>query len=271
MRTPILIATLFAAVLAIDATQAQTTHGLRVEGTRFVIDDADGHSLRGSDLTGAELDLGALGVVRVVAVEQDATARFDEVWLHTLELRQPGSMLFSNFCAPDPKGDRRVVVYPGYFDDARRYVADNERFSMSCVSGVEAKCLRWGYLPWRKAPNTGESLKPYYEACIHLARADYCGDNRPSTRNGTSIDIYDRVGVQQQTTGLAGMKFEAGWNVDGAVCANHTRIPQNLTLDQLPDRCARFTAATVGAACTELSAAAHGALLFNRSTIAKGP
>lgn len=271
MHAALLTATLLSCALAFEAPTVQATEGLRVEGTRFVVDAADGQSLRGSELTGAELDLGALGVVRVVAVEADAEARFDEVWLHTLELRQPGSMLFNNFCAPDPKGDTRVVVYPGYFDDARHYIADNERFSMSCVSGVEAKCLRWGYLPWRKAPNTGESLKPYYEACIHMARADYCGDDRPSTRDGTSIDIFDRVGVQQQTTGLTDMRFEAGWNVDGAVCANHTRIPQNLTLGQLPDRCMRFSASTLGSACTEASAATRGALLFNRSTIAKGP
>lgn len=239
--------------------------GLRVEGTRFVLNDGNGKVLKGADLVGAELDMGELGVVRVAAVEQDAGARFKEVWLHTLELRQPGKMLFTGFCTPDPAGDTRVVVYPGYFDAEHHYIGDNARFSMSCVSGVEAKCLRWGYLPWRAAPNTGESLAPHYEACIHLARADYCGDNRPSTRDGTSIDIYDRVGVQQQTPGNDGMQFEAGWNSRGAVCVHHARIPENLTLDALPARCSRFVDATLGAHCSDHAAGEAGALLFNRS------
>jgi hypothetical protein len=272
MRALALALTLFGTLLRPEAAQAADDAGaLRVEGTRFVMTAADGGVLQGADLVGAELDLGEIGVVRVVAVERDAGARFDEIWMHTLELRQPGSMLFSNFCAPDTKGDKRVVVYPGYFDEQNRYIADAGRFSMSCASGVESKCLRWGYLPWRRAPNTGESLVPYFESCIHLARADYCGDNRPSTLNGTSIDIFDRVGVQQQTLGYPELVFEAGWNTGGAVCVRRTRIPKNLALDELPDQCARFTAQNTGESCTELAASQRGALLFNRSRIQTAP
>ncbi len=248
-----------------NADAEEAVGALRVEGTRFVLPDADGTLLQGADLIGAELDLGDLGVVRVVAVERDPTARFDEVWMHTLELRQPGSMVFRGFCAPDTRGDQRVVVYPGYFDEQNHYIADAGRFSMSCASGVESKCLRWGYLPWRRAPNTGESLVPFFETCIHLARADYCGDNRPSTRDGTSIDIYDRVGVQQQTRGYPELGFEAGWNSRGAVCVHHTRIPENLSLDALPSHCPGLAEATVGAQCNEQLAGENGALLFNRS------
>lgn len=263
MRAGRLLSVLFCVALAHPASAA--IDGLRVEGTQFVIKDATGKSLKSSDLVGAELDMGELGVVRVTAVEQDAGARFKEVWLHTLELRQPGKMVFSGFCAPDPSGDTRVVVYPGYFDSNHHYIADQARFSMSCVGGVEAKCLRWGYLPWRTAPNTGASLAPYYEACIHMARADYCGDNRPSTRDGTSIDIYDRVGVQQQTPGVSEHQFEAGWNNRGAVCVHHTRIPENLAMTALPAQCPRLTQATLGEHCSDHAASSAGALLFNRS------
>jgi hypothetical protein len=271
MRTIFASLILGLVLLAPEPSAAGQSTGLRVEGTRFAIADGDGQTLVGAQLTGAELDLGDTGVVRVVAVEPDPSARFDEVWLHTLELRQPGTTQFRPFCSPDPTGDTRVVVYPGYFDDNRRYVGDQERFSMSCVSGVEAKCLRWGYLPWRKAPTTGESLEPYYNACINLARADYCADDRPSTRNGTAIDIYDRVGVQQSETSATDLTFEAGWNQNGAVCVRHTRIVQNLTLQQLATQCPRLDASRQAEHCDEVAAAASGALLFNRSRAMASP
>jgi len=251
-------------LFALPAAGADLVGGLRVEGTRFVLPDEEGRLLTGGDLIGAELDIGPVGVIRIDAIERDSGARFDEVWLHTLQLRTPGSMVFSNFCTPDPYGDTRAVVYPGYFDEALRYVPDAARFSFSCVSGVEAKCLRWGYLPWRTAPNTGESLAPYYETCIRLARADYLGDNRPSTRDGTSIDVYDRVGVQQRTPGLD-MRFEAGWNTSGAVCVHHTRIPANLTLAALRARRGGRALPGLGDTCNEHQAQADGALLYNRS------
>jgi hypothetical protein len=45
---------------------------------------------------------------------------------------------------------------------------------------------------------------------LHYAafRADYCGDVVGHTRNGTLIDIFDRVGVQGDET-APGMAFEA--------------------------------------------------------------
>jgi hypothetical protein len=262
----LLVSTLSVSILSVPiAVSAAENMGLRVEGTRFVVTDSDGAIRTGADLAGAELDLGDIGVMRVVAVEQDATARFNEIWLHTLQLRQPGSMVFSTLCTPDPKGDTRSIVYPGYFDEALHYVADPERFSFSCVSGVEAKCLRWGYLPWRRAPNTGAPLAPYYETCIKLARADYLGNGEPSTRDGTAIDIYDRVGVQQPTPGLDEMRFEAGWNLRGAVCVHHTRIPENLSMARLKNYLTEVPPIALGETCNEALAQSKGALLFNRS------
>jgi len=260
-----LLSSLLLSLCILMPTWLRAESRLRVEGTRFIIAEADGKLRSGTDLIGAELDLGEVGVVRVLGVERDLSARFKEVWLYTLLLREPGALQFSAFCAPDIKGDTRVLVYPGYFDTQRRYVSDRDRFSISCVNGVEAKCLRWGYLPWRKAPLTGESLAPYFDSCINLARADYCASDQPVTRDGTTIDVYDHVGVQQREPGVDTLSFEAGWNVNGAVCVHHTRIPENLQLTELPGRCPRFTKDLRGALCTESSAKQQGAILFNRS------
>lgn len=241
---------------------------LRLDGTAIVVTDASGQEHRGADLDGAELDLGDIGTLRIVQSSLDTQARFPgEVWLLQGELRLPGESAFQSICTPDASGDTRMVIYSGYFDAQFRYVAAADRFSVTCVSGVEGKCLRWGYLPWRKAPIGGATLAPYYESCIRLARADYCGDDQATTRDGTSIDLYDRVGVQQPTPDLEDFHFEAGWGPRGALCVHHARIADNLVLSELPGTCPRLSAQVIGDLCDEAHATALGALLYNRSKI----
>ena len=47
-------------------------------------------------------------------------------------------------------------------------------------------------------------------------RADYCGNGKPHTRDGTRIELWDREGIQVDTS-EPGLTFEAAWNEDGAV------------------------------------------------------
>ena len=81
--------------------------------------------------------------------------------------------------------------------------------------------------------------------CTRLARADYCGIGVPTTRNGTTINVWDSLpapGPIQRHGGLlppVGMVFEAGWNTGGAVCLSHTRwlLGDGLAIAALcPDR-----------------------------------
>jgi hypothetical protein len=249
-------------------TVASAAPQMRVEGTRIVVTDDHGNEVDGAALEGAELDLGALGSLRIEHMALDPDARFpDELWLMDAQLRAPGAPAYANACATDAATDARMVIYSGYLDPSLRYLADGSRFSLSCVSGVEAKCLRWGYLPWRNAPIGGEPLAPYFETCIRLARADYCGDDQPTTRNGTAIDIEDRVGIQSRTPNLPEFDFEAGWGPHGALCVHHARVPENLALEDLRDRCPRLATATLGERCDVDRALALGALILNRSII----
>jgi len=52
---------------------------------------------------------------------------------------------------------------------------------------VIAKCYRWGYRPW--VTGYGD-LATMHWTCTRLARADYCGDGVPHTRNGTTINVW---------------------------------------------------------------------------------
>lgn len=261
LRSLILILGVMPAVAIADSQ-------LRIDGTEIVVTDGEGKEHRGSKLEGAELDLGQLGSLRVHRHRIDSEARFpDETWLLDGELRAVGTSEFKPLCPPDPKGDSRMIMFSGYLDAGLRYVADRARFSMSCVSGVEAKCLRWGYHPWRRAPLGGETLAVHFETCIRLARADYCGNNQATTRDGTSIDLYDRVGVQQRTPDLPTYAFEAGWGPQGALCVHHARIPENLKLNDLPTQCPRLADAPNGAQCNEAWAETKGALMMSRSVV----
>jgi hypothetical protein len=246
-------------LLAMGCNPALAAPGLMVEGTEFVLHQGDGNVLRSAGLVGAELDMGDGTALRIDAVERDP--KDADIWLHRLSIRSTGSD-WHEACEPDVEGRRAGFPLGSRWDDKDRFHADPAHFSLSCTSGAQAKCVRYGYKFWKPAPD-GANLDAEYEACVHMARADYCGEGKPSTRDGTQIDIYDNHGVQKAETGPE-FRFEAGWSPTGAVCVNHTRIPKNLTLDQLRASCPRLADA-LGERCDDATARKKGAILFNRS------
>jgi hypothetical protein len=256
-----------ALTLALGCCVAASDSGaseVRVHGAELRIEHGE-KTLRGTELIGVELALDGIGMLRIDAAEQDAAARSADVWLYQARLRAEGADTFEPFCAPDPSGDTRLMVFQGELDADQHYIDDPQRFSLSCVSGVQAKCVRWGYAPWRQAPFGGASLRPYFEACLRLARADHCGDGVTGTVDGNLIDVYDRVGVQAPEADPGELSFEAGWDESGAVCVHHMRIAQGRPLDALARDCPRLREQDLGSACDEAGAARRGALLFTRS------
>lgn len=95
-----------------------------------------------------------------------------------------------------------------------------------------------------------------------MLRADYSGDNTPTTRDGTKIDIADRWNIQ--TLDADDDRFEAGWDAGGAVCVHHARISENMPLEALEASVPRLKGRT-GGICTPEFAKQHGALILNRS------
>ncbi len=107
-------------------------------------------------------------------------------------------------------------------------------------------------------PN-GDVAEPYYQACVRLVRADYGGDGVGHTRNGTPIDLFDRVGIERDEPG-PGMTLEAAFGPDGAVCVAHPRLSGLTSLEALAQRYPAL-AGHLGAACDEHAPG----LLFVRS------
>lgn len=249
-------------ILALSTAHAsEITPALSVEGTTFVLPTGNGHFLRGAELVGAELSIDAVTTVRIDGVRADPIDASGDLLLHRLSVRI-GNGPWENPCEAGPDGTREAFPIPGHWDAKGRYHSDPAHFSISCTSGAQAKCLRFGYKPW-KAASDGTALAPFYESCVHMVRADYCGDGEATTRNGTMIDIFDRHGIQTADGG-ADFHFEAGWAPSGAVCVAHTRVAENLDLKKLADQCPRLKNA-LGTDCSEARAVELGAMVFNRS------
>lgn len=246
-----------AAILTAAAPAAASAQAsLRVEGTAFVLTTADGRTLRGFELQGATFQIRAAGraiEVLIRKVEDDAHAVGGRVLLHHFVVKESSGHMV-DLCAPDAQG--RSLGFP---------VPDGRGgFDLTCTSGAVGKCIRWGYRPW-EGEFTGPPMPALHQACVHMARADYGGDDQPSTRDGTQIDLYDRFGIQRPD-GAVPMTFEAAWGAEGAICVARTRIPENISLEELGERYPHLKGHLGPEACTEASAMRDPrALLFNRS------
>jgi hypothetical protein len=230
---------------------------IRLEETELVLRLGDGRVLRRGGLIGLRLILGRGQQdveVRIDGFEEDRTVLRAPLPLYRMSVREADGSV-GDLCHADPSGRRAAFAFPD----------GNGGFNLTCTSGVEGKCVLFGYRPWET--REGVPMRDLLQACIHLLRADYGGDDRPSTRNGTLINLYDRFGIQDPGT-AAGMEFEAAWGAEGAVCVAHPRISDAITLDQLAERYPRLKGRLGPEACSEDAVRADPrALIFNQSVV----
>jgi len=240
------------------AVAAEPLGGVEVVGSQFRITTASGAVLPQQALVGSVLSYGdgrgGTIELRIDSVAPDPKNPGGEVLLYGLSARTPGGE-WDELCDADADG-----VRAGFPVELGR----DGGFALTCTSGAQGKCVRFGYKPWAKGPQ-GEELLPYWHACIHMVRADYCGDGTPHTRDGTPIDVYDRIGIQHDEAG-AGFDFEAAWGPEGAVCVRRVRVPAVYSLPALASQCPRLTDAPLGEGCSEAAVSANPAvLLMNKS------
>lgn len=256
---------LFAAGLSAvwsPAMAAATVRRVAVEGTAFRVTLSDGRIVPQEELPGTILALGdgtgAQRRIRIDGVERDRQDPAGEIVLYALSEQDPESGEWRNLCRPDPDGRRLGFPLVGAFTSGGRYEAVHQGILLTCTGGAEGKCVRFGYKPWGLGPDN-VSLAPYFQACVRLVRADYCGDGIGHTRDGTLIDIFDTIGIERDEP-TPGMSFEAAWGPDGAVCVRRARLPDVLDSATLAALCPRL-GHSLGEACDE----AAPALLYNRS------
>jgi hypothetical protein len=221
---------------------------------RLILDD--GRVLTRDALVGARVVIhdGADSVRLLIdAVEEDKTSSGKPLTLYRL-LVEDASGQVQEACQPDAKGRRLGMP-----------LLKQTGITVTCTSGAEGKCILMGYQPWEEG--AGVPMRDLHAACIHMVRADYGGDDRATTRDGTVIDVYDRFGIQKPET-VDLMPFEAAWGKDGAICIAHPRIAQNVTLAELENRYPRLRNQLGPEAYSEEAMRRHpDALLFNRSAV----
>jgi hypothetical protein len=240
-----------------EPAAAQQLQAVRVVGTELQLMLDDGRTLARDELVGAVLTLraedGERRRVKIESIMPDPRDRTGEVLLYGFATPDAAGA-WRPLCPPDPNGRQLGFPQPGPHGD----------IVIWCTAGALGKCVRAGYHPWRTLPD-GTALAPYHRACVAMMRADYCGDGRPTTRDGTLIDIYDRIGVNPMAPEDGEFRFEAAWGEEGALCVAKVRIPENVSLDGVEGMCPRL-AGRVGAVCREDTSVAFGTpLVFNRS------
>jgi len=245
---------------------------VEVDGTAFRVSLAGGTVLEGRELEGATISVALLAGVEpqrilLARITADPVDSQGEVLLYDMNLLDPETGIARPLCGRDTKGERWAFPLRGQWDRNGRHISD-DGFTLTCAADAQGKCVRFGYKPWKTLPG-GVSLADYHQACIRMVRADYCGD-QGTTRNGMPIDLYDALGIQRpaQTKGRDGLRFEAAWNTQGAVCVAHTRVPEHVTLARLAKTCPRLRGRLGAHTCAEARAQAgeYGpVLLFNRS------
>ena len=201
--------------------------GARLENVRIergeLVAERDGRTsgretLRGAQLAGAELQAmttsGASLRHRIAGVTPEGSA--GDTFLYRVE-QQAGDGTWSAWCKPDVAGISAAIPVAAVFDGRGNRVESRTHFTFGCTGGAIGKCTRWGYRPW--------ATRDLHWACTRMARADYCGDGTPNTREGTAINIWDTLSPAIQAHGpmKAGMHFEAGWSTHGAVCVGKQR------------------------------------------------
>jgi hypothetical protein len=211
---------------------------------------------------------GRLHTMRIDAVVPDPIDRnptgqpADRVWLHSFSMQHADGTCHP-VCGPDPEGRRTCFPLAGRTGPGYRLLpAPPGEFEIVCTNGGPGKCARFGDHPWRTTPE-GAALRPFYNACILMIRGDCAGTDAPKTRDGMTIDVNDRLGMQPPEFDLA-LHLEAGWTEEGAVCVAHPRVRENATLEQLEAEIPRLPGRT-GAVCTEEFARSQGAVILNRS------
>ena len=195
LRAVCLAAAVVAPSTALSQQALSPAPTIDVVGTTLRVRLADGSTREGTALVGAVLAVARGGRnirVRIASAEPDASDPRGEILLYDFRLITPRGE--EPFCAPDPDGRRVGFPLVGRSDPTGILsFTDRSTFELVCTSGAQGKCARFGYAPWRQAPD-GRPMIDWYNACIRLLRADYCGDGRPFTRDGTLVDIYDHLG-----------------------------------------------------------------------------
>lgn len=210
----------------------EAVNGAALDGSLISLTTKSGKVISGSKLEGTKIPIvlsnGESAKLRIDSVTLDSASG---IYLYMVTI-QPARSKKQPLCPPIDGAGAPAPAIPlaGRYDaTSGAYSPDDGSFTFACTNAALGKCVLWGYKPWASKDECSadgtcnvQSLNPWHQACVRMVRADYCGDGVTHTRNGTQINIWDNLGIQQPSPNT-GWALEAEWTPFGAACINHTR------------------------------------------------
>ncbi len=236
--------------------QGTKLNGISINGPVLQGTTLNGITFNGADLAGVEL-VGELSdgttiPIFIDAVRQNPDPANADVVLYEVSYGADHAPL----CGHDAGGAPLLATaLANTWDPATGNRIDSkDRFTFACQGGALYKCVAAGYKPWKSVESASgpASLADLHQACTRMIRADYCGDGRSFTRDGTEIDLYDGLAIQTPASlDRASFAFEAAWGPNGATCVSKTRYPlpalPQCVIDRMSDSCETTPSAQPGA------------------------
>ncbi len=221
-------------------------------GTKIRATKSDGGIATKEELIGAILvasdEAGVRESFRIDSIEADPQDM--DILLYSFSVYDSFSGQWVSVCKPDMLGRTKGFPLAGTWNVKGQHLHDSKNYHITCTSATIGKCVLMGYKPWKKTKD-GKDLWNYHQACTRLLRADYCGNGKAHTRDGTLIEIFDQLNIQADSHAPE-LKFEAAWNDQGAVCVKKTRIQEVATLDIVKKECPeRLNLKNTGENCKE--------------------
>ena len=195
-------------------------NNLRVVANQVVADDPQGDPLSGTELEDMRFEFEVDNEDETTSLYEESLTEIETapggLILATVKQRELPSGGWFNSC----ENGTKAVQLRGDWDPVTgdRVSTTTDNTTWGCLGTALGDCASWGYIPG--ADINGVDGSVLHQACTRMKRADYAGVGIPTTRNGTSIDVYDAAGLMAPDTTWP---IEAMWNADGAVCVSHTR------------------------------------------------
>jgi hypothetical protein len=229
-------------------------NGTSLSGVAIGAGSTSGPPLSGSSMIGSTWTATAVDGTPVKLRIDDATqgsSPNSDLWFYAVSYQTQAG--WSPLCGLDDV-DQVILAVPvaGVWrstdsDDAS-YGSSTTQFTFACRGKTIAKCVELGYKPYK-----GRST--HLAACVRLLRGDFCGTGVAYTVDGTTLNLYDRNGVQTDTKSWAP---EAEWTPDGARCVNsNNNARYELVLSYDPRCVRRIKSSTCGQSFSD------GALLID--------
>lgn len=171
-----------------------------------------------------------------------------DVWTYYVTQRftsDPANVPWASICSNEQGKPDYGIPLAGVWDQntGNRIDAPNV-FTFACRDFALGKCVTLGYRPWAKAIDCTSSyrsrdcdevaLSDYHQACTRMIRADYCGNGKSFTVNGTVIDVYDYLDPPINVP-ETDWDIESRWTTKGALCLSEPRHPELLLKWKWPD------------------------------------